>query len=46
MEIPMGGDSFFAGWVYDLLCSVRPQMQQHNLRVADESKSDQADSRC
>jgi SAM-dependent methyltransferase len=31
MEIPMGGDSFFAGWVYDLLCSVRPQMQQHNL---------------
>ena len=28
MEIPMGGDSFFAGWVYDLLCSVRPQMQQ------------------
>ncbi len=31
MEIPMGGDSFFAGWVYDLLCSVRPQMQRHNL---------------
>ena len=31
MEIPMGGDSFFAGWDYDLLCSVRPQMQQHNL---------------
>ena len=31
MEIPMGGDPFFAGWVYDLLCSVRPQMQQHNL---------------
>src|SRR5712692_549772 len=25
MEIPMGGDPFFAGWVYDLLCSVRPQ---------------------
>jgi SAM-dependent methyltransferase len=31
MEIPMGVDSFFAAWVYDLLCSVRPQMQQHNL---------------
>ena len=31
MEIPMGGDPFFAGWVCDLLCSVRPQMQQHNL---------------
>ncbi len=27
----LGGDSFFAGWIYDLLCSVRPQMQQHNL---------------
>jgi len=31
MEIPMGSDAFFAGWVCDLLCSVRPQMQQHNL---------------
>jgi hypothetical protein len=31
MEIPMGSDSFFARWVFDLLCSVRPQMQQHNL---------------
>jgi SAM-dependent methyltransferase len=31
MEIPMGGDSFFAGWLFDLLSSVRPQMQQHNL---------------
>jgi 2-polyprenyl-3-methyl-5-hydroxy-6-metoxy-1,4-benzoquinol methylase len=31
MEMPMGSDSFFTGWVYDLLCSVRPQMQQHNL---------------
>jgi len=31
MEIPMGGDAFFARWVCDLLCSVRPQMLQHNL---------------
>ena len=31
MEMPMGSDSFFAGWFYDLLRSVRPQMQQHNL---------------
>lgn len=31
MEMPMGSDPFFAGWVNELLCSVRPQMQQHNL---------------
>jgi ubiquinone/menaquinone biosynthesis C-methylase UbiE len=31
MEMPMGSDSYFPRWVYDLLCSVRPQIQQHNL---------------
>jgi len=31
MEMPMGNDPFFAGWFYDLVCSLRPQMQQHNL---------------
>ncbi len=31
LEMPMGSDSFFAGWVYDLLCSVRPQTLQHKI---------------
>jgi SAM-dependent methyltransferase len=31
IEIPVGDDPEFARWVYDILCSVRPQMQQHGL---------------
>jgi SAM-dependent methyltransferase len=34
MEMPMGNDSFFAGWVSDLLHSVRPKIQQHGLSHA------------
>lgn len=29
IEMPVGDDPEFARWVYDLLCSVRPQLQQH-----------------
>jgi 2-polyprenyl-3-methyl-5-hydroxy-6-metoxy-1,4-benzoquinol methylase len=31
MEMAIGSDSYFPRWVYDLLCSIRPQMQHHNL---------------
>ena len=30
MEIPLGTDPDFTQWIYDLLCSLRPQIQQHN----------------
>lgn len=31
MELPIGDDPDFTLWVYELLCSVRPQMMQHDL---------------
>jgi hypothetical protein len=31
IEIPVGGDPEFAGWVADLFCSLRPWMNQHHL---------------
>jgi ubiquinone/menaquinone biosynthesis C-methylase UbiE len=34
MEMPMGNDLYFAGWVSDLLHSIHPQMEQHNLDYA------------
>jgi SAM-dependent methyltransferase len=34
MEMPMGNDSYFAGWVFDLLQSIRPRIEQHKLNYA------------
>ena len=34
MEMPMGNDSYFAAWVSDLLHSIRPQAEQHELDYA------------
>jgi ubiquinone/menaquinone biosynthesis C-methylase UbiE len=34
MEMPMGNDPFFAGWFYDLLRSLLPQIQQVHLSCA------------
>jgi len=31
IEVPVGDDPEFARWVYDLLYSLRPRMQQHDL---------------
>jgi ubiquinone/menaquinone biosynthesis C-methylase UbiE len=31
VEVPIGHDQDFARWIYDILCSVRPQMQQQGL---------------
>jgi 2-polyprenyl-3-methyl-5-hydroxy-6-metoxy-1,4-benzoquinol methylase len=33
MEILLGGDPEFTRWIYDLLCSLRPQIQQLNLSL-------------
>jgi SAM-dependent methyltransferase len=33
MEILLGSDSDFTSWTHDLLCSLRPQIQQHNLSL-------------
>jgi ubiquinone/menaquinone biosynthesis C-methylase UbiE len=33
MEIPLGSDSDFTRWIYDLLCSLRPQIEQQNLSL-------------
>jgi len=33
MEILLGSDPDFTRWIYDLLCSLRPQIQQHNLSL-------------
>ena len=33
MEILLGSDSDFTRWIYDLLCSLRPQIQQQNLSL-------------
>ncbi len=31
MEVPLGTDPDFIRWIYDVLCSLRPQIQQHHL---------------
>lgn len=33
MEMMLGIDSDFTQWIYDLLCSLRPQIEQHNLSL-------------
>jgi len=33
MEILLGSDPDFTRWIYDLLCSLRPQIQQLNLSL-------------
>ena len=34
MELPIGDDPDFTLWLYDLLCSLRPQMLHHDLTDA------------
>jgi protein-L-isoaspartate O-methyltransferase len=33
MEVPLGDDSDFIRWMYDVICSLRPQTQQLNLSL-------------
>jgi SAM-dependent methyltransferase len=33
MEVLLGSDPDFTRWIYDLLCSLRPQVQQQNLSL-------------
>jgi len=33
LEIPLGNDPEFVGWIYDNVCSLRPQIQQLNLSL-------------
>src|SRR6266480_5004901 len=33
MELPLGDDSDFIRWMYDVMCSLRPQIQQLNLSL-------------
>jgi ubiquinone/menaquinone biosynthesis C-methylase UbiE len=33
MEIPLGSDPDFIRWMYDVMCSLRPQIQQLNLSL-------------
>jgi hypothetical protein len=33
VEILLGSDPDFTRWIYDLLCSLRPQVQQHDLSL-------------
>jgi ubiquinone/menaquinone biosynthesis C-methylase UbiE len=33
MEVMLGIDSDFTQWIYSLLCSLRPQIEQHNLSL-------------
>ena len=33
MEVPLGDDPEFTGWMYDVICSLRPQIQQLNLSL-------------
>jgi len=33
MEVPLGDDSDFIRWMYDVMCSLRPQIQQLNLSL-------------
>lgn len=33
MEVPLGNDRDFTRWIYDVLCALRPQIQQFNLSL-------------
>jgi hypothetical protein len=33
MEVPLGDDSDFIRWMHDVICSLRPQIQQLNLSL-------------
>jgi hypothetical protein len=33
MEMLLGSDPDFTRWIYDVLCSLQPQIQQHNLSL-------------
>ena len=33
MELPLGEDPDLARWFYDIICSLRPQIQQFNLSI-------------
>jgi hypothetical protein len=33
MEVPLGDDSDFIRWMYDVMCSLRPQIPQLNLSL-------------
>jgi hypothetical protein len=33
MELPLGDDPDFIRWMYDVMCSLRPQIQQLNLSL-------------
>src|SRR6266700_2718956 len=35
MEIPLGDDPDFTRWMYDVICSLRPQIQQLNLSLGE-----------
>ena len=35
MEIPLGDDPDFIRWMYDVICSLRPQIQQLNLSLGE-----------
>ena len=33
LEMPLGKDPDFAQWFYDIVCTLRPQIQQFNLPI-------------
>jgi ubiquinone/menaquinone biosynthesis C-methylase UbiE len=33
LEMPLGTDPYFAGWIYDLLCTLRSQIERLNLSL-------------
>jgi hypothetical protein len=35
MEVPLGDDPDFIRWMYDVICSLRPQIQQLNLSLEE-----------
>jgi hypothetical protein len=35
MEIPLGDDAYSARWIYDLFCSLLPQIRRLNLPLED-----------
>src|SRR6266481_1979745 len=40
MEVPLGDDPDFTGWMYDVICSLRPQIQHLNLSLEKLSDFD------
>jgi hypothetical protein len=33
LEVPLGSDPVFIRWIYDVLCSLRPQIERLNLSI-------------